>query len=58
MTTFRGYFFRWLRGPVNIAQGLVQTLSLGAIDPLWSLWAEGMFLDACTVKREVLDREG
>jgi hypothetical protein len=39
------YFLRWLRGPVAIAQGMAQTLSLGCWEPSWILKMEGWFLD-------------
>jgi hypothetical protein len=39
------YFLRWLRGPVVIAQGLAQTISLGCWEPSWILKTEGWFLD-------------
>lgn len=43
--TMKWYFFRWLRGPANIATGIVQTLTGGVYEPLWSFRAEVKFLD-------------
>lgn len=40
------YFYRWLRGPVYLLEGLIITLSLGFITPTWTLWVEGKYLDS------------
>jgi hypothetical protein len=43
--TLKWYFLRWIRGPINIIQGIAQTLTLGFFEPSWSLKAEAAFLD-------------
>jgi len=39
------YILRWLRGPVNILQGIAQTISFGFWEPDWIFKSEGLFLD-------------
>jgi hypothetical protein len=48
------YFLRWLRGPVGIAQGVAQTLSLGCWEPSWILKMEGWFLDYSWEVRDLI----
>ena len=46
MRKVKWYFFRFLRGPANIVQGIVQTVTFGFVDPPWALKAECLFLDS------------
>jgi hypothetical protein len=48
------YFLRWLRGPIQIAQGMAQALSLGCWEPSWVLKMEGWFLDYSWEVRDLL----